>query len=120
MAQVFKNIFWGILLCSSACSSSGAETAGRTTAAQRDSSTIVPDGMAVFRKYCVTCHGADGKLGLYSAKDLGESTLSRDERINIITHGKNLMTPFGTILSPAEIEAVAEYTLSFKKKADEK
>lgn len=115
MAQVFKNIFWGFLLFSNACGSSGAESTGRTAGAQDDNSALVPDGMAVFRKYCVTCHGADGKLGLNGAKDLGESALSMEERINIITNGKKLMTPFGTILSAAEIEAVAEYTQSFKK-----
>lgn len=78
-------------------------------------SALIPDGMAVFRQNCVTCHGADGALGLNGAKNLSESMLSLEERINIITHGKKLMTPFGTLLSPQEIKAVAEYTQTFKK-----
>lgn len=68
--------------------------------------------MAIFRRNCVVCHGADGKLGLNGAKDLSLSPRPLAERIEIITHGKNLMTPFGAILSKTEIEAVATYSLS--------
>ncbi|MBL7808332.1 MAG: cytochrome c [Saprospiraceae bacterium] len=77
--------------------------------------TLQPDGMAVFRQRCVVCHGADGTLGLNGAKDLTQSATPLEERIQIITNGKKLMTPFGTILSPEEIKAVAEYTLTLKK-----
>ena len=58
-----------------------------------------PDGRAIFRKHCVVCHGADGKLGLNGAKDLSTSVRALPERLEIIAHGKNLMTPFGTVLS---------------------
>lgn len=75
-----------------------------------------PDGMAVYRQYCVTCHGADGKLGLNGAKDLSQSVLSQEERIIQITNGKNLMTPFRNVLTPAEIKAVAAYTQDLKSK----
>lgn len=71
--------------------------------------------MAVFRQKCVLCHGADGALGLNGAKNLGESTLSLEDRINIITNGKKLMAPFNTVLSPEEIKAAAEYTQTLKK-----
>lgn len=83
-------------------------------APRRNDTPRPPDGMAVFRQQCVTCHGADGKLGLNGAKDLSASLLSKDERIQVITHGRNLMQPFEKILSPEEIQAVAEYTLSLK------
>ncbi|TNE60370.1 MAG: cytochrome c [Bacteroidetes bacterium] len=69
------------------------------------------DGQTVYRQYCVTCHGVDGTLGLNGAGDLTRSTLSLEERIVQVTKGKNLMTPFEGILTPAEIEAVATYTL---------
>ncbi len=72
-----------------------------------------PVGSAVFRNNCVTCHGADGKLGLNGAKDLSASSLPLDGRIQIITNGKNLMTPFKALLSEAEIKAVAEYSITF-------
>jgi cytochrome c6 len=76
-----------------------------------------PDGMSVFRRHCVTCHGADGKLGLSGAKDLTQSALSLEERIAQITNGKNLMIPYRDVLSAAEIKAVAEYTLGLKNKS---
>ena len=73
-----------------------------------------PDGMAIFRQYCILCHGADGKLGLNGAKDLSKSALTLEERIAMVEKGKGLMTPFGEMLSPEEIKAVAEYTLALK------
>lgn len=88
---------------------------GETQAAQADLSAP-PNGKAIFKQYCVTCHGADGKLGLNGAKDLTQSQLDLDGRIAIVTNGKNMMTPYGEILSPQEIESVARYTLLLKKK----
>ena len=100
-----------------ACESAEEKTAQRAAeVAQRSSQpTYTPDGAAVFRKNCVICHGSDGSLGMNGAKDLRASTLSLDERLSIITEGKKLMTPFGAILSPEEIKAVAEHTLTLKK-----
>ncbi|MBX2814912.1 MAG: c-type cytochrome [Saprospiraceae bacterium] len=73
-----------------------------------------PDGEKIFRTYCVTCHGIDGKMGLNGAKDLGLATTTVEERIEQVTNGKGLMTAFEGILTPEEIEAVAQYTLQFK------
>lgn len=73
-----------------------------------------PDGLAVFRQKCVNCHGNDGKLGLNGAKDLALSQLSLDERILVITNGRNLMTPWKGLLTPEEIKAVAELTQTLK------
>lgn len=74
------------------------------------------DGEAIFKKYCITCHGVDGKLKLNGAKDLSISQLTLAEKVVQVTKGKNLMTPFEGILSPQEIQAVAEYTLTLIKK----
>lgn len=115
MFNIPARIFWGILLIASACGSADEKQSNRAVAAAKSDSQLVPDGMAVFRQKCVTCHGADGALGLNGAKNLSQSVLTLEERINIITNGKKLMTPFGTILSPEEIKAVAEYTQTFKK-----
>lgn len=112
--QFFLILLW--ILGSGACESTSEEIANRTKAAQKaGQNTTVPDGMAVFRQNCVICHGSDGQLGLNGAKDLTQSERPLEERIQIITQGKNLMTPFRTILSPEEIAAVAAYTLTFKK-----
>lgn len=101
-----------------ACESAESKIQRKTEEAQKSSqaSSSAPDGMAVFRKNCVVCHGANGNLGLNGAKDLSQSTLTSAERTAIVTNGKNLMTPFGKILSPAEIDAVVAYTLTFSEK----
>ncbi|MDX1910842.1 MAG: cytochrome c [Saprospiraceae bacterium] len=109
-------LFGLVCLFITACGSPEDEIARRAAAARETGAVKTsPDGQAVFRKNCVTCHGADGALGLNGAKDLGQSTLTLEERVNIITNGKKLMTPFNAILSPAEIQAVAVYTQTLKK-----
>lgn len=74
-----------------------------------------PDGEAIYKKYCVLCHGVDGKLGLNGSKDLSVSKVTEAERIIQITKGKNTMTPFEGILSPEEIKAVAAYSMTLTK-----
>ncbi|MFN0016130.1 MAG: c-type cytochrome [Saprospiraceae bacterium] len=73
------------------------------------------DGKAIYRKYCVTCHGSDGTLGLNGAGDLTKSVLGLEERVEQITKGKNLMTAFEGVLTREEIRAVAVYTETLKK-----
>lgn len=70
---------------------------------------------SLFKQSCSVCHGLDGKLGANGSKDLSLSVLPVEERVQIITNGKGLMTPFGSILKPEEIQAVAKYTLQLKQ-----
>lgn len=100
-----------VVACSSETGSDQAQHA--RSAAPADSAS---NGAAIYRKYCVTCHGADGKLGLNGAGDLTQSTLSLDARILQISKGKNMMAAYEEVLTPKEIKAVAEYTLTLKKK----
>lgn len=72
-------------------------------------------GFTTFKTYCVTCHGKDGKLGLSGAANLSASTLSKQEAIEVISNGRKLMAPYKSILSPQEIEAVADYILTLRK-----
>jgi cytochrome c6 len=74
------------------------------------------DGETIYKKYCILCHGVDGKLGLNGSKDLSVSQLTLDQRVVQVTKGKNTMTPYEGILSPQEIKAVAEYTLTLTRK----
>jgi len=67
-------------------------------------------GAEVYKKNCKLCHGADGKQQLNGAKDLNLSTFSLEERIHIITNGKNVMVPFKDVLTAEQIKAVAIYT----------
>jgi mono/diheme cytochrome c family protein len=72
-------------------------------------------GERLFRTYCITCHGVRGNLGVNGAGDLTQSVLSLDERMKIIRNGKNTMIAFEKVLSPEEIQTVAQYTLSLKQ-----
>lgn len=74
------------------------------------------EGEAIFKKYCITCHGADGKLGLNGAKDMTLSVLTEAERIQLVKKGKNTMTPFEGILSEEQIKAVVAYSMTLKAK----
>lgn len=82
--------------------------------AENDTGTP-PDGKALYSQYCKLCHGADGKLGLNQAANLASSDLSRPDLVHVITHGRNTMQPYEDILTAAEIQAVAEYVLTFRE-----
>ncbi len=81
----------------------------------QNADVTLKNGQAIFNAACVACHGIDGKLGVGDAKDLTVSTLSHSEKIDIITNGKGLMTPFKGQLTEQDIEAVATYVDSMKK-----
>ncbi len=74
-----------------------------------------PDGEKIYKNYCVTCHGISGDMGASGAFDLSVTTLTKEECIQVISKGRNLMTPFEALLSPEKIEAVAEYVGTLKK-----
>ena len=100
-----KYLLWILLILGSAwaCSSAGSEEA------------LAPDGREIYKTYCITCHGATGNLGGNGAFDLSASALSVEQRVQVITEGRNTMASFRTLLEPEKIQAVAEYTMSFKK-----
>lgn len=79
-----------------------------------DDSAPKVDGARVFKINCALCHGEDGKLGANNSKDLTLCKMTLDERIVQITNGKGTMAPYGSLLTKAEIKAVAEYTMNFK------
>jgi len=71
------------------------------------------DAAALFQKKCVACHGKDGKgspAGLkLGAKDLTATKLSEPDLENVITNGRNKMTPNKGKLTEAEIKSLAKY-----------
>jgi mono/diheme cytochrome c family protein len=73
------------------------------------------DASKLYNRHCVDCHGLKGNLGLMSAKDLVSSSMSKEDRIDLITNGSEngKMQPFGIKhygdLNDVEIEAVAIY-----------
>ena len=81
---------------------------------ESDTKTNTFDGKTLYKKYCVNCHGIDGSLKTNGAIDLRYSTLSLDEKILVITKGRNVMTSFEKQISPGQINAVARYTETLK------
>ncbi|MCB9285261.1 MAG: c-type cytochrome [Lewinellaceae bacterium] len=72
------------------------------------------EGEQLYRTYCVACHGAKGNMGGSGAFDLTVSPLTLDQRIEVITNGRNAMASFKTMIPPSKIRAVAEYTMQLK------
>lgn len=81
-----------------------------------ENTTVEPDGALLYKERCISCHGADGKLGFAGAKDLTLSKKTHQEIITQVTNGKGAMTPFKNILAPEEIDAVSSYAVSLQKK----
>ena len=72
------------------------------------------NGKTLFKQYCVTCHGINGDLKTNGAIDLKHSVLTLDERILVITKGRNIMTSFENKLTTKQIKSVAEYSIQLK------
>ncbi len=108
---IFSSV--AVLLILIACSNTDAKTNHRTGTSSQASQV---DGEKIYKTYCVTCHGIYGDMGGSGAYDLTKSTLSLEERIQVISEGRNLMTPFKEILSEEKIRAVAEYIETLRKK----
>jgi len=73
------------------------------------------DGSKIYKQYCITCHGVSGDMGASGAFDLTTTKLSLEEKIAVITNGRNTMTAFKGLLNDKKIKAVAEYTETLKK-----
>ena len=70
------------------------------------------EGRELYSQYCILCHGDDGKREFNGAKDITVSELTLEGRIELITNGRGLMTPFEGILQPEDIKKVAAYSMT--------
>jgi mono/diheme cytochrome c family protein len=98
-----------------ACSQSSSENGADKNASEPTAAAPAADGEKIYKTYCVTCHGLYGDMGASGAFNLQTSALPLEERINVITNGRKVMTPFKELLSEEKIKAVAEYTMTLKK-----
>jgi mono/diheme cytochrome c family protein len=105
----------GILTLIWACSNSEGSDTGKSSDSVAAETPKKPDGEKLYKQQCVLCHGLYGDMGASGAFNLTTSELSVDERINVITNGRNAMPGFKAILNEEKIKAVAEYTLELKK-----
>ena len=74
----------------------------------------IVNGKSIFMSKCITCHGADGRMGLNGAVALPDSDLTLSQRMIVVDKGRKIMPAFNAILSQKEIEAVSKYTLTLK------
>jgi mono/diheme cytochrome c family protein len=101
MMQVFFRFLFPVLLISfqfAACSSEPAPV----------------EGKSIYAKYCIECHGVDGKLQLNQASDLSKSALMKKDVSFIITNGRNTMQPFKKVLNEKQINLVVDYIMGFR------
>ena len=102
-----------------ACGGGDEASAGDSAAADKTvaAASTGPDGARIYKTRCVACHGSNGNMGANGAANLQQSRISLNERIATVTHGRmdKGMNAFKGILEPAEIKAVAEYTMTLQK-----
>lgn len=84
------------------------------TIIEANENTLVENGKAIYAQLCTECHGDDGKKGLFKASDLTASSMTRAEKIDIVTNGKGTMTKFDSQLAEEDIEAVVSYIETLK------
>ena len=89
------------------------------TIGARVAAAQAPDGQAVYRQHCKTCHGLTGTptarmVGLYpKLKTLADSALMAglavDSIVNLVKKGRGDMKPLGDKLTADQMAAVAQY-----------
>jgi mono/diheme cytochrome c family protein len=82
-----------------------------------------PNATQLYKKYCASCHGNDGRSKTmksklrYHARDLTDKNWHgdvSDERIfNVIVNGKGKMPAFGRKISDAEVEELVKKVRAF-------
>ena len=72
-------------------------------------------GRILFSTTCKLCHGADGKLGLNGAMDLSKSLLTKEEKLFVISNGRNTMAAYKNLITKDEIKLLANYVESLKQ-----
>jgi mono/diheme cytochrome c family protein len=99
-----------------------------SVAAAQEPAATEPDGAALYRQQCRSCHGARGvpparMLTLYpTLKTLADSTLqahlTTDSIVAVLRHGKGKdMKSFTDKLTPAEMLAVARFIKTLRTAA---
>lgn len=85
-------------------------------AAAQELSPSMSNGKVIFQSNCVRCHGDDGKLGKFRAKDLQNSKLDDQRLYKIISNGKWLMPRWKKVLTPEQILSVIVYVKTLRYK----
>jgi ubiquinol-cytochrome c reductase cytochrome c subunit len=79
---------------------------------QQPAKNSSPDGKAIFEQNCAKCHGTEGQ-GVNAVISMAGPSLQavhdRQRVIEMVTHGKGVMPTFSRLLTPQQINAVADY-----------
>lgn len=113
MKQILIALCIGAVVIACGNSNSGASGAARA-ASSAPAADNANEGAKLYKLHCITCHGLYGDMGASGAYNLQTSQLTLEERIEVITNGRNTMTGFKNLLSPDKIKIVAAYTLELK------
>ncbi len=70
----------------------------------------------LYETKCAICHGFDGRQQYAGAKDISLTAMDKTQIITQISEGKGSMPPQKNVLSPEEIEAIAEFVLQLHVK----
>ena len=103
MNRIIVGCFLSLFMLSWSCGNQGASETDKAK-----------DGQAIFQTQCVICHGLKGDMGAGGAANLRQSTLSVEERIVVITKGRNAMQAYEKVLSVDQISEVAKYTMELR------
>lgn len=107
-----------VVACGGSESGTDAENTDSTASTNTTPAAPPPaaaDGEKIYKTNCIACHGLYGDMGASGAFNLQESELTVEQRVEVITNGRNAMAAWGSLLSEAEIQAVAEYTTTLGK-----
>ena len=72
-------------------------------------------GKEIYTTTCVVCHGESGKGGSHGGAPLTPA-LTRESIANVVSRGRNDMPPFGSALTPQQLNDLAAYVLQIAAK----
>jgi quinohemoprotein ethanol dehydrogenase len=67
-------------------------------------------GKEIYTTTCVVCHGENGKGGSHGGAPLTPA-LNREAITNVVARGRNDMPPFGSALTPQQLNDLTAYVL---------
>ena len=75
----------------------------------------IAHGAEIYARNCSPCHGAhmDDPNGAFDLRTFPPD--QHDRFVNSVTNGKNTMPPWGSLLKPADIEALWAYIIAGEK-----
>lgn len=87
---------------------------GIITNVEDEEYVIEKHGQSIYNMHCMRCHGMEGDKMRYESPNLRVSTLTKEERWEVINNGKGLMPAFNLKLDENEKEALEAFMITLK------